>query len=115
MPQLVQRCSNMKRVKLLTQKTVLTHSTIAFDGNTMHYVHNVALILAARIVLINAYKKSIILITQRKQPRFKGEFPFYTGKFRTTGAYDRIAIIVCTLCLRILLPFKVQEYSFRIM
>ena len=108
----------MKRVEILTQKTVLTHSTIAIDGNTMHYVHNVALILAilaARIVLINAYEKSITLITQRKQLRFKGEFPFYTGKFRTTGAYDRIAIIVCTLCLRILLPFKVQEYSFRIM
>ena len=96
----------MKRVEILTQKTVLTHSNIAFDRNTMHYVHNVAFILAAHIVLINAYKKSITLITQRKQLRFEGEFPFYTGKFRTTGAYDRVAIIVCTLRLRILLSFK---------
>ena len=106
MSQLVQRCPNMKRVELLTQKTVLTHSTIAFDGNTMHYVHNVTLILAAHIFLINAYEKSITLITQRKQLRFKGEFPFYTGKLHITGAYDRIAKIVCTLCLSILLPFK---------
>ena len=106
MSQLVQRCSNINRVELLTRKTVLTHFTKTFDGNTMHYVHNVALILAAHIVLIKAYKKSITLITQRNQLRFKGEFPFYTGKFLITGAYDRIAIIVCTLCLRILLPFK---------
>ena len=93
------------------KKTVLTHSTIAFDGNTMHYVHNVALILAAHIVLINAYEKSITLITQRKQLRFKGEFPFYTGKFLITGAYDSDNCVY-TLFEN---PSSVQEYSFRIM